>query len=259
VNCGAIPDALLESELFGHVRGAFTGATASQPGRFVLADKGTLFLDEIGDMSAHLQAKLLRALQDHEVWPVGAQAAHRVDTRIVAATHADLTERVQDGRFRSDLYWRLAVIPVHVPPLRERPADIVALARHFLRAAALRRGLPELVVSPDAMARMQGYGWPGNVREMANLCERLAALPSGRTDGVIEVEDLPPPLRDVKVEAPVPPLELRPALERLEQQLIDEALKQTTGNKGRAARLLGLKRTTLIEKLKRRRQSGALG
>jgi DNA-binding NtrC family response regulator len=256
VNCAAIPDALLESELFGHVRGAFTGATASQPGRFLLADTGTLFLDEIGDMSAHLQAKLLRALQDREIWPVGAAAPHRIDTRIVAATHADLEARVRDGAFRSDLFWRLAVILIHVPPLRERPADVPALARHFLRAAALRRGLPLLELGEAALARMRGYSWPGNVREMANLCERLAAV---KTAGRVEEEDLPPALRAAPAEPLAESLELRAALDRLEQRMIDEALKKTTGNKGRAARLLGLKRTTLIEKLKRRRQSGVAG
>jgi len=256
INCAAIPDALLESELFGHVRGAFTGATASQPGRFLLADKGTLFLDEIADMSVHLQAKLLRAIQDREIWPVGASAPHRSEARIVAATNANLEERVQAGSFRSDLYWRLAVIPIHIPPLRERPADIPALVRHFLRAAALRRGLPVLELSDGVLGRLQGYGWPGNVREMANLCERLAALNAG---GRVEEADLPEPLRTARPEPPAEGLVLRAALERLEGRMIDDALKKTTGNKGRAARLLGLKRTTLIEKLKRRRQTGASG
>jgi DNA-binding NtrC family response regulator len=254
INCAAIPDALLESELFGHVRGAFTGATASQPGRFLLADRGTMFLDEIGDMSAHLQAKLLRAIQDREVWPVGGSAPHRTDARIIAATNANLDERVHQGRFRSDLYWRLAVIPIHVRPLRERPADIPALARHFLRAAALRRGQPVLELSEAALSRLRGYRWPGNVRELANLCERLAAL---KNDGHIEDADLPEALREAPKQS-ADGLALREALERLEERMIDDAMRKTTGNKGRAARLLGLKRTTLIEKLKRRRQSGSI-
>jgi len=252
INCAAIPDTLLESELFGHVRGAFTGATASRPGRFMLADKGTLFLDEIADMSVQLQAKLLRALQDREVWPVGGNAGHRTDARIVGATNADLQERVQAGRFRSDLYWRLAVIPVHVPPLRDRPADIPALARHFLRAAALRRDTAMLDLGPEILERLAGYGWPGNVRELANLCERLAAL---KTAGRIEERDLPEPLREARREDPAQG-GLRVALDRLEWDMIDDAMRKTTGNKGRAARLLGLKRTTLIEKLKRRRHPG---
>jgi len=256
VNCGAIPEALLESELFGHVRGAFTSAISAREGRFALADGGTLFLDEIGDMSPALQVKLLRVLQDGSFEPVGSSQMRRADVRVIAATHQDLRERLGDGRFREDLFYRLNVIPIEMPPLRERRADVPLLVAHFLERVAEATGKGLEGVTQAAMGRLCAHDWPGNVRELENLIERLVVLKDG---GWVEVEDLPPAYRGdnpaVAGDAPVLPeagLSFRDEVARFESALLLQALERTKGNKSRAAALLGLNRTTLIEMLRSR-------
>jgi len=259
VNCGAIPEGLVESELFGHARGAFTGAVEKRVGRFVQADGGTLFLDEIGELPPSAQAKLLRALQEREVMPVGEIKPVPVDIRIVAATHRDLEAMVNQGKFREDLYYRLAVVPIDVPPLRARQRDIPPLARWFLDAANVRNRR-SVTISDAAIQAMAGYAFPGNVRELENLIERLVVTD---VDGVVTVEDLPAKVRSgggrpaavgtgPTDTIPAEGIALDQVLRDTEDKLIDEALKQAGGNKARAAQLLGINRTTLIEKLKRR-------
>lgn len=294
INCGAIPHELLESELFGHEKGAFTHAIRSKPGRFELADGGTIFLDEIGEMDVSLQVKILRVLQKKEIERVGGSGPKKVDVRVIAATNRDLEKEVAGGRFREDLYYRLNVIPLHLPPLRERGCDILLLADHFLRRFCERRGRPLLALSDDAARVLLAYGWPGNVRELENFMERLSILVD---DSVIAVADLPqkilgavaavedlPPLPDWRHASPAPSapsvdkpprpasapaqdgvfvwptlkelqdrgMGLREFLEAMEDRLLDEALEQAEGVKNQAAELLGIKRTTLIEKLKKR-------
>jgi DNA-binding NtrC family response regulator len=260
VNCGAIPDGLVESELFGHARGAFTGAVEKRVGRFVAADGGTLFLDEIGELPPAAQAKLLRALQEREVVPVGDVKAVPVDIRVVAATHRDLEAMVATGTFREDLYYRLAVVPIEVPPLRDRAGDIPALARWFLDGAN-QRNRRHVSIDDATLRAMSGYAFPGNVRELENLVERLVVTD---VDGVVTVDDLPAKVRKVRgtpaaaaaAGAASPELgegvSLDTVLRETEDRLLDEAMKQAGGNKARAAQLLGINRTTLIEKLKRR-------
>ena len=259
INCGAIPDTLLEAELFGHVRGAFTGAFHSRPGRLEQAHRGTLFLDEIGTMSTSLQAKLLRTLQEREFEPVGGNETRRVDVRVIAATNADLKQRVEEGHFRQDLYYRLNVIPIHLPPLRDRRGDVPLLVRDFVERIGAAQTPPRrgVVVSQNAMRRMMAYDWPGNVRQLENAVERALALSPGRSH--IDEADLPGEVRqaaesslDPAIVLPETGLDLPEHLQRIERTLIDEALERTGGNKQRAARLLGLKRTTLVEKTKRR-------
>ncbi len=266
VNCAAIPDELLESELFGHVKGAFTGAYANRPGRFDLADKGTLFLDEIGDMKANLQVKLLRVLQSKEFEPVGSARSQKVDVRIIAATNKNLEELVANRDFREDLYYRLSVIPITIPPLRERREDIPLLINHFL--GRFNRDKRRLVkgFSREALEILRNYDWPGNVRELENLVERMVTL---KESGFISPDDLPDRYlsrrqtgRQVAPPAPLapPPLEelpaegicLNSAVDAFENRLILQALQRTGGNKKEAAALLNLKRTTLIEKLKKK-------
>ena len=246
VNCSALPEGLLESELFGHVRGAFTGAHANKNGLFVEATRGTLFLDEIGDMGAALQAKLLRALQEKTVRPVGGNKEISVQTRIVAATNRDLRKEVREGRFREDLYYRLSVIPVRLPALRERPEDIPLLVRHFLQRVASELSCDEKQVSPDAMRQLMRYPWEGNVRELENVIERAHILSQGET---IEVADLMEELKPVQAKAaepsPLPQTDDLPTLEELERRYIVQVLKRTTGNKEEAARILGIDRRTL--------------
>jgi DNA-binding NtrC family response regulator len=256
VNCGAIPEALLESELFGHVRGAFTSAVSAREGRFALADGGTLFLDEIGDMSPALQVKLLRVLQDGTFEPLGSSQTRRVDVRVIAATHQDLQRRLGDGRFREDLYYRLNVIPIEMPPLRERRSDVPLLIEHFLERVADATGKRLEGVTRAAMGQLCAHDWPGNVRELENVVERLVVLKDG---GWIEVDDLPGPLRAIRNpparEAPTLPeagLSFRAEVARFESDLLLAALERTGGNKSRAAALLGLNRTTLIEMLRTR-------
>jgi DNA-binding NtrC family response regulator len=263
VNCGAIPDGLIESELFGHARGAFTGATERRTGKFALAEGGTIFLDEIGELPLALQVKLLRVLQDREITPVGDSHAQPIDVRVVAATHRDLDAMVAGGAFREDLYYRLHVVVIEMPRLRDRPEDVPLLAEYFLESAARRQGRA-LTLSPDAMALLQGYFWPGNVRELENLIERLAIVMRG--DHVLP-EHLPARLRahaaaavaGARTQTAGAPavlgddgINLPGTLAKLEERLIDEALRKAGGNKNRAATLLGINRTTLVEKLKRR-------
>jgi two-component system response regulator PilR (NtrC family) len=260
VNCAAIPTNLVESELFGHVKGAFTGAHAARTGRFAQADGGTILLDEIGEMEIGVQAKLLRLIQDGELYPVGEESPTRIDVRILAATNRNLEREVAAGRFRADLYWRLAVIPVELPPLRERPTDIVRLAEHFLARANDKHKRAVTGFDPQALAALKAYRWPGNIRELENVIERVAIV-KGR--GTLGVSDLPATLTaqratPTREATPLPALpedgtDLRAMLEAVEDRMIGEALERTGGNKNRAAELLGLNRTTLVEKLRRKR------
>ncbi|MDE7371030.1 MAG: sigma-54 dependent transcriptional regulator [Desulfovibrio sp.] len=302
INCGAIPKELLESELFGHEKGAFTHAIRSRPGRFELADGGTIFLDEIGEMDLSLQVKILRVLQEKEIERVGGTGSKKVDVRVVAATNRDLEREVAEGRFREDLYYRLNVIPLHLPPLRERGGDVLLLAEHFLEADCKKKERPPLALSPDTRRILAAYSWPGNVRELENFMERLSILVDGDTvmpsdlpakilDEVGDLAALPEPEPPLQVplvasvpadgtQAAVPSageagaapavavtgefvwptlsvleargMNLKDFLDTVEGRLIDEALNRADGVKNQAAEYLGIKRTTLIEKLKKR-------
>jgi DNA-binding NtrC family response regulator len=255
VNCGAIPEELLESELFGHVKGAFTGAVGDREGRFSVANGGTIFLDEIGDMSPNLQVKLLRVLQERCFERVGSDKTESVNVRVIAATHQHLEEAIQGGRFREDLFYRLNVIPIEIPPLRERQEDIVQLAQYFLDVLNQERETKIDCITDDAMQAMLQHAWPGNVRELENLIERLTVL---RGEGEIRIEDLPAGLRQPeRPEVPVPPipeggLSLRDVVDDFETRLILKALEQTGWNQTQSAALLGMNRTTLIEKMKKK-------
>ena len=316
INCGAIPKELLESELFGHEKGAFTHAIRSRPGRFELADGGTIFLDEIGEMDLSLQVKILRVLQEKEIERVGGTGCKKVDVRIVAATNRDLESEVTAGRFREDLYYRLNVIPLHLPPLRERGMDILILAQCFLERFCQKKSRPLLRLGEDTARVLLAYSWPGNVRELENFMERLSILVDG---DCVQVDDLPAKIRDnvgpldslpplpegalgahAAQPAPAAPaappeagmaavsgdlpdagpprpaaapgvsagggqfvwpdlsvleaqgINLKDFLEAVEFRLIDEALQRADGVKNQAAELLGIKRTTLIEKLKKK-------
>jgi two-component system response regulator PilR (NtrC family) len=253
LNCSAIPETLLEAELFGHVRGAFTGAVGTRQGRFEQAHKGTLFLDEVGTMSAALQMKLLRALQEREFERVGDNQTIKVDVRVIAATNSELGRMVADGTFREDLYYRLNVINVQLPPLRDRREDIPLLVKHFLERFA-----PGVLmhVSQSAMRALMAYSWPGNVRQLENALERAVALCSGRTE--IDLSDLPSEIYAAPAVAARPPVEfpeggidLPGYLATIERDLIKLSLERTGGNRNKAAELLRIKRTTLVEKLKR--------
>jgi transcriptional regulator with PAS, ATPase and Fis domain len=258
VNCGAIPENLLESELFGHAKGAFTGAYSTRTGRIGQAQGGTLFLDEIGELPLSLQVKLLRILQSREYSPVGDTRVITADVRIVAATNIDLEQAVRHGTFREDLYYRLNVIHVCVPPLRERRSDIPLLCAFFLEEARARTGRRGVrYFSVEAMSLLEGYAWPGNVRELENTIERAVLL--CRNDTILP-RDLPAkvcglPTEDRKAAAQLPEtgIDLRGAVESFENNLIRQALERTRWNKNQAARLLGLNRTTLVEMLKRKR------
>lgn len=308
INCGAIPKELLESELFGHEKGAFTHAIRSRPGRFEMADGGTIFLDEIGEMELSLQVKILRVLQEKEIERVGGTGCKKVDVRIVAATNRDLEVEVAAGRFREDLYYRLNVIPLHLPPLRQRGNDVLLLARYFLNHFCTKKARDPMLLDETTRRILAAYNWPGNVRELENFMERLSILVDGDTvcmddlprkilDQVGDVSLLPPveedapacepeaeplaePTADDGVEqtpAPAPQVEaaipvaasgafvwpnlgvltaqgqnLKDFLDAVESRLIDEALAKAEGVKNQAAELLGIKRTTLIEKLKKR-------
>ncbi len=255
VNCGAIPGELLESELFGHVRGAFTNAVSHREGRFAVAHQGTIFLDEIGDMSPNLQVKLLRVLQDRSFEPVGSSKTVSVDVRVIAATNQDLEAAIRERRFREDLYYRLNVIPIEVPPLRERREDIPLLVKHFLECASRDRTRPMPSLSAEVQERLLAHSWPGNVRELENVIERLVVL-SG--EGEIGVTDLPASLGRAGPPSPAAPhlpptgLNFRDVVEDFETHLIVQALEQTHWNKNRAAQLLGMNRTTLLEKIKKK-------
>ena len=257
VNCGSIPENLLESELFGHVKGAFTGAMYSRPGRFAIADRGSIFLDEIGDMSPHLQTKLLRVIQEKSFEPVGSTKTLQVDVRVVAATHQDLQKLIKEKKFRLDLYYRLNVIEIHLPPLRDRGDDIRLLCEHFLDVfnRRLRGGITGF--DEPAMAYLKGCSWPGNVRELENLVERLVIL---KGEGTITLDDVrerhisaDPDFQNPTVELPSEGICFRTAVSSFENELITQALQRTHGNKNKAADLLKLNRTTLVEKIKRRR------
>jgi two-component system NtrC family response regulator len=245
VNCAAIPAELIESELFGHVRGAFTGAVSDRAGAFREAERGTLFLDEIGDMDIAMQAKILRALQERIITPVGGKPVP-VDVRVIAATHRDLKQRVGDGTFREDLFYRLHVVPIHLPALRQRIADIVPLAQHFLARVSVGKRL-----SADGAARLIRHTWPGNVRELKNAMERAAVLVrgdiinAGDVSFIDEARAVAGEIRDW------PDEDLPSATARLEEMLIRRALARTAGNRAEAARMLGIHRQLLYTKMKR--------
>jgi two-component system response regulator PilR (NtrC family) len=259
VNCGAIPGELLESELFGHIKGSFTGAISNRKGRFELADHGTLFLDEIGDMPLMLQVKLLRVLQNRTIEPVGSTETLKIDTRVIAATHRDLEASVNEGKFREDLFYRLNVIPVKIPALKERREDIPLLISYFVDRFVSADRSNEITFSDKALEMLLAYDWPGNVRELENIIERLVILRGGND---ILPEDLPAkifrhnPLASDQYkhifELPEEGVDLKRVLSDIEDSLILQALSLTEGNKNQASKLLSLNRTTLIEKMKKK-------
>ena len=254
INCGALPESLLESELFGHVKGSFTGAVRDKQGLFVAANGGTLFLDEVGEMVPATQVRLLHVLQQHEVIPVGATEPVQVDVRIIAATNADLEERIRHGAFRTDLFYRLNVIAIHLPPLRERRDDVPLLAENFLSEFAKRRGAETKRLSEDALGALCEYDWPGNVRELENALERAVAMTQGEriTAEVLPIrvtERQPMPL--VSGQRPA-----NPALEVIERAYIEWVLRAEGGNKTRAAEVLGIDPSTLYRKLARFESEG---
>jgi len=253
INCGAIPETLLEAELFGHERGAFTGAVGMRQGRFEQASKGTIFLDEVGTMSLGLQTKLLRALQERAFERVGGNQTIKVDVRVIAATNSALQEMIKEGSFRADLYFRLNVIPITLPPLRDRREDIPLLVAHFLKKFA-PDAPPQM--SQSAMSSLMAYPWPGNVRQLENAIERAVTLSGGRTeidvtDLLPEMQDVPPPTATPYVDLPDEGMDLSAYLSSLERDLIKRALDRTRGNRNKASEVLHIKRTTLVEKMKR--------
>jgi sigma-54 dependent transcriptional regulator, flagellar regulatory protein len=263
VNCAAIPETLLESELFGHARGAFTGAHSSRAGLFQLANHGTILLDEVGELPLSLQAKLLRVLQDGKVRPIGADHPVDVQVRVIASTNKDLAHQVEKGSFREDLFFRLQVIPLHLPPLRARRSDIPLLVNYFLEKSVRKHGVP-VRITREAMIYLWEYDWPGNIRELENLIERLVLLSD---NGITDLKDLPPSIRSYVSDKKCPQpnlgngqIDLRDATEKLQHRLMEEALRLADGNKSVAARMLGLKRTTLVAKLRRKSKSnGSVG
>lgn len=263
VNCAAIPKDLLESELFGHEKGAFTGALQTRIGRFELANKGTLFLDEIGELDPSLQVKLLRILQEREFERVGGIKTIKADVRILAATNKDLERATKEGKFRDDLYYRINVIPLNLPPLRDRTEDIPLLIDYFAAKFAQRRKREPLKFTPEAYELMMKYKWPGNVRELENLLERLTIL---KTNSIVTLSDLPEkfhyssehkkdnlpnPVKEIEVGIPECGIDINSVVSDIERKLILKALEKTGGVKNRAAKILGLNRTTLIEKMKK--------
>lgn len=260
INCGAIPAELLESELFGHIKGSFTGAVADKKGKFEQAHHGTIFLDEIATMPLHLQMKLLRVLQEHEVEKVGDNKITKLDVRVISATNANLEESVKQGKFREDLYYRLNVIPLKLPALKERREDIALLARHFAAKICKEFDRNPVSFSSEAMGAMEAYPWPGNVRELENVVERTITLSEGN---VMEVADLPSDIGQIDTDRRKPAVACPKVTEQgidmpqfvagIERQLIHSALALTNGVKARAADLLNIKRTTLVEKIKRLR------
>lgn len=255
VNCAAIPDNLLESQLFGHRKGAFTDAHTDRVGRFAQAHGGTLLLDEIGAMPVHLQVKLLRAIQEREILPLGAEKAVQVDVRLIASTNSDLKEMTEKGEFREDLYYRLNVISIRLPPLRERREDIPLLVNHFIQKHAKLLGVQSKPFTTDALRRLQGFHWPGNVRQLENVVEACLALSSGSDP--VSVDELPAEILGLQDAAPRhaeimhDPIALDEALASYERRLIQQAMEAAQGVKAKAAQLLKIKRTTLIEKMKR--------
>jgi DNA-binding NtrC family response regulator len=262
LNCAAVPEQLLEDELFGHVKGAFTGAQSARDGRFEQADGGTLFLDEVGDMSLSLQAKLLRVLQEREFEKLGSSRTVKVDVRVVAATSADLQRRIDEGTFRPDLYYRLNVVHLRLPPLRERREDIRPLAEHLLAKFCASAGLPAKSISEEAWGALHAYRWPGNVRQLQNAVERAAVLTGASAE--IHLQDLPEEVRAGGANAtaaersgqrpqdmPEGGVNFDAVVTKVERDLLLQSLSKAGGNKMRAARMLGMKRTTFVEKLKR--------
>jgi transcriptional regulator with PAS, ATPase and Fis domain len=249
MNCGALPETLLESELFGHTKGAFTGAVANKLGLFRSAEGGTVFLDEIGEITQAMQVRLLRALQEHEVTPIGSSTPVQFDARIICATNRDLEKEVAEGRFREDLFYRLNVIEVHLPPLKERREDIPLLVRNFVTSTAREQQQPEKRVQPEAMAALINYQWPGNIRELQNAIERAFTLSADE----IDLESLPPRIRHSAQGqlAMRDPDGLRPTLEEVERRYIFETLAGVNQDKARAANILGIDLSTLYRKLKR--------
>lgn len=258
LNCGAIPETLLEAELFGHVKGAFTGAIANRSGRLEQADRGTLFLDEIGTMSTNLQSKLLRVLQEREFERVGDAQSTKVDVRFIAATNSDLAEMIELGRFREDLFYRLNVIPIHLPPLRDRREDVPLLVQRFINKLGQEQkpARANIRISQEAMRRIMAFDWPGNIRQLENTIERILVLTPGQSQ--IDTSDLPLELQETNrvttsssVSLPENGIDLQNYLRNLERSLICLALERTGGNQNKAAELLNIKRTTFIEKTKR--------
>ncbi|MDX2266547.1 MAG: sigma-54 dependent transcriptional regulator [Bryobacter sp.] len=257
LNCTALPEALLEAELFGHTKGAFTGAQVSRIGRFEAAHRGTIFLDEIGDMPLDLQAKLLRVLQEREIQRLGSSESIAVDARVIAATNADLYSLVEDGRFRQDLYYRLNVVPLHLPALRERDGDIAPLAHHFVQKICRAEGIPPKRLTAGALVRLEAHDWPGNVRELENTIERAVAMSGERQELLPEdfllrgVRGRPEAVEvGIAMDLPEGPLDFESIVANVERRMIEHALRATNGNKSQAADYLGLKRTTLGAKLR---------
>ncbi len=247
VNCNALPENLLEAELFGHVKGAFTGAIQHRVGRFEQAHRGTLFLDEVGDLPLEIQTKLLRVLQEREFQRVGSSETIRVDVRLIAATNVDLVQKIREGKFREDLYYRLNVVPISAPPLRERLEDIPVLANHFVEKICQQEEIPPRRLSPEAIERLKNNPWPGNVRQLENVVEMAVAL-SGTRD-ILYPSDFPLAAQPHPRGA-IQTNDFEQTVGRLERQILEEALKKSGGNKTAAAEMLGLKRTTLAAKLK---------
>nr|WP_320048205.1 sigma-54 dependent transcriptional regulator [uncultured Desulfuromonas sp.] len=257
INCGAIPTDLLESELFGHIRGSFTGAIANKSGKFEQANGGTIFLDEIGTMPVHLQLKLLRVLQEQEVQPVGSNRNIKLDVRVISATNADLEQMIRDGHFREDLFYRLNVIPITLPPLRQRSEDIALLVRHFLQKSCRYMNRSMMPIESAALQVLENYDWPGNVRELENVIERTVAL----TDGPqITLQDLPPHITGSRMASisgqdlftlPEDGVDMPKQIQEIERRWITQAMELNQGVKSRAATMLGINRTTLVEKIKR--------
>jgi DNA-binding NtrC family response regulator len=243
VHCAAIPESLLESELFGHARGAYTGAVSDTPGLIEAAQGGTLLLDEVGDLSPSAQVKLLRVLQEREVRRLGERRSRDVDVRILAATHRELETEVAEGRFREDLFYRLHVVALHVPPLRTRDGDVLLLAERFLERYSQEFGLGEKALDPRAREALSRYGWPGNVRELENVVRAAVATAGKRR--VVRREDMPERILGSRA-----PMTLREALQRHERERVEEALHATGGNRTRAARQLGISRQALLRKLR---------
>jgi DNA-binding NtrC family response regulator len=254
INCGALPEGLLESELFGHAKGSFTGATAERGGRFLAAEGGTLFLDEIGTASQALQIKLLRVIQERTFEPVGSEETVSVDVRLILATNDDLARRVEDGSFRRDLYYRISVVPIHLPPLRERLSDVPLLAQHFLKRFAAENEKHVERIDDNAMTILQAHNWPGNIRELENIVERGVILTQGP---VLTPRDLPPDLAKTAT-APEPgqTLPLRKALEIPEREIIERTLRSHNWNRQETAAALMINRTTLFNKMRKYRLLG---
>jgi DNA-binding NtrC family response regulator len=253
INCAALPEGLIESELFGHKKGAFTGANANAQGLFLAADGGTLFLDEINSLPLVVQGKLLRFLDSGECLPVGETQSYKVDVRVIAATNSDLNDQIKAGQFRQDLFYRLNVVPIELPPLAKRSEDIEHLVKHFLKQFANMHGIKPPQFSKPALKVLKAYKWPGNIRELRNLCERLSILLSGR---VIEVENLPSEFRinpnaDINKTTGFILPETGLQLDSLEADLINQALSRTKGNRSQSAKLLGLSRDTLLYRMQK--------